>query len=112
MLAHAKKSCSGTLAFRLFLLVAVMALLVSAGAGEAFGQAAEKWPVMNLKHATPFRGPGGYLSTLKIMLAWGVFLCWVGTTNWVNIDVQALKLDYRLWNPRGGRGDPLSVQGG
>jgi len=99
MLAHAKKSCSGTLACRLFLLVAVIALLVIAGAGDAFAADAGQWPTMDLKHATPFRGPGGYLSTVKIMLAWLVFLSWVGTTDWVNQDVQALKLDYRLWNP-------------
>ncbi len=97
MHAHAKKFWSGTPAFRLFLLVAVTALLVTmSGCGP--GEEPEKWPAMNLKHGADFRGDGGYLSWVNIMLAWLVFGFWVRTTDWVNTDVQELKLDYRLWN--------------
>jgi type II secretory ATPase GspE/PulE/Tfp pilus assembly ATPase PilB-like protein len=46
-----------------------------------------------------WRGLGGYLSWPKILLAWLLFLLWVRTTNWVNIDLQATNvLDYRRWN--------------
>lgn len=44
-------------------------------------------------------GPGYYLSWIKIALCWLVFLCWVGTTDWVSRDAQEKKLDYFLWNP-------------
>ena len=44
-------------------------------------------------------GPGGYLSLLKILGCWLVFLAWVATADWVNRDLQTHKLDYLRWNP-------------
>ena len=48
---------------------------------------------------TDFRGPGFYLSWIKILACWSIFLLWVKTTDWVSIDCQELKLDYLRWNP-------------
>ena len=45
------------------------------------------------------RGTGQYMSWLKIMAAWLVFLMWVGTTDWVSRDCQEMKLQYLRWNP-------------
>jgi len=45
------------------------------------------------------RGAGGYLSWVKILLSWLVFLAWVGGTDWVSRDAQAMKLDFVRWNP-------------
>ena len=48
----------------------------------------------------PFkRGTGQYMSWMKIMAAWAVFLLWVGTTDWVSRDCQEMKLQYLRWNP-------------
>ena len=44
-------------------------------------------------------GPGFYLSTIKVLACWLVFLAWVATTDWVSRDVQAKNLDYLRWNP-------------
>jgi type II secretory ATPase GspE/PulE/Tfp pilus assembly ATPase PilB-like protein len=53
------------------------------------------WP----NEDAPFqRGPGGYLSLPKILFCWLLFLLWVRTTDWVNQDVQRLRLDYSIWN--------------
>ncbi len=48
-----------------------------------------------------FRGPGYYLSAVKVLLPWLVFLAWAWTTDWVSRDVQAVKLkwNYLRWNP-------------
>jgi len=48
---------------------------------------------------TDFRGPGGYLSWLKILACWAVFLLWVKTSDWVSTDCQDMKLDFLRWNP-------------
>ncbi|MBN2296281.1 MAG: Flp pilus assembly complex ATPase component TadA [Pirellulales bacterium] len=45
------------------------------------------------------RGSGQYMSWLKIMAAWLVFLMWVGTTDWVSRDCQEMHLQYVRWNP-------------
>ena len=45
-----------------------------------------------------FRGPGFYLSWLKIIAAWLLFLLWVYTTDWVSTDCDELKLDSTRWN--------------
>jgi type II secretory ATPase GspE/PulE/Tfp pilus assembly ATPase PilB-like protein len=44
-------------------------------------------------------GPGYYLSAFKVLACWLVFLAWVATTDWVNRDAQAKRLDYLRWNP-------------
>ena len=45
-----------------------------------------------------YRGPGYYLSWIKILACWTVFLAWVKTTDWVSTDCQDVKLDYHRWN--------------
>jgi type II secretory ATPase GspE/PulE/Tfp pilus assembly ATPase PilB-like protein len=45
------------------------------------------------------RGPGLYLSWIKIAVVWIVFIAWVATADWVNFDCQRHKLGYALWNP-------------
>ncbi len=45
-----------------------------------------------------YRGPGFYLSWIKIAACWAVFLAWVKTTDWVSTDCQDVKLDYHRWN--------------
>lgn len=44
------------------------------------------------------RGPGNYLSWLKIAVAWLLFLCWVSTTDWINRDLRLSRLNYQVWN--------------
>jgi type II secretory ATPase GspE/PulE/Tfp pilus assembly ATPase PilB-like protein len=85
-------------ALRLALIVAAVALVFSLAAGDARADA--QWPAFNPAPTGPgFRGPGNYLSWIKIALAWLLFLFWVGTTDWVSTDAQDLKLDYQRWNP-------------
>ena len=44
------------------------------------------------------RGPGNYLSWIKIALLLGMYYLWVKTTDWVNRDAQILQLPYYIWN--------------
>jgi len=45
------------------------------------------------------RGPGYYLSWIKILIGWLLFLLWVHTTDWVSTDCQDNRLQYVRWNP-------------
>ena len=55
----------------------------------------DTWPNVD----APFsRGPGGYLSLVKILLCWLLFLLWVKTTDFVSQDCQRMRLNYVLWN--------------
>lgn len=45
------------------------------------------------------RGPGSYVSIVKIILLWLLFLFWVATTGWVNHDCQTARMPYALWIP-------------
>jgi len=83
---------------RVAVIVAVGVLMVTVGAGQL---SAEEWPAFTPAPTPPaaFRGPGFYLSWIKILACWCVFLAWVKTTDWVSIDCQDLKLDYLRWNP-------------
>lgn len=83
-------------AFRIILLIAVVGVLLSAGAGTLLAADGD-WSGYTLPK--DFRGPGNYLSVFKIVGSWLVFLLWVYTTNWVSIDCQELKLNYLRWNP-------------
>ncbi|MGW8256237.1 MAG: ATPase, T2SS/T4P/T4SS family [Thermoguttaceae bacterium] len=76
-------------------LLSLMLLLLLAGALSA---AQGAWPSMPLnKHH--WRGAGFYLSWIKILASWLLFLLWVKTTDWVNTDCQELKkLNYSFWN--------------
>ncbi len=64
---------------------------------------AADWPAYRPDPAAPadFRGPGAYLSLVKVLLPWFLFLAWVWTTDWVSRDVQTVKLkwNYLRWNP-------------
>jgi len=46
-----------------------------------------------------FRGDGFYLSWIKVIACWLVFLLWVKTTDWVSTDGQEFKQDFIRWNP-------------
>ncbi len=83
---------------RLAAIVALAALAVTIGAGHA---SAGEWPAFtpDPKPGSAFRGPGFYLSWVKILACWSVFLLWVKSCDWVSTDCQELKLDYMRWNP-------------
>jgi len=61
-----------------------------------------KAPAAKAKKAKPKhainRRSGGYVSLLKVFLAWGLFLFWVGTTDWVSRDAQKVRLNFVRWN--------------
>jgi type II secretory ATPase GspE/PulE/Tfp pilus assembly ATPase PilB-like protein len=82
--------------FRIVLLLVAGGAIVALGAGVLLAADGE-WPAATV--GKDFRGPGGYLSWIKIAAYWLLFLLWVHTTNWVSIDAQELKLDYSRWNP-------------
>ena len=53
------------------------------------------WPDTDV----PFdHGPGYYLSLWKMAPIWLLFATWVHTTDWVNRDTLALRLNYAFWN--------------
>ena len=45
------------------------------------------------------RGPGMYLSWIKIVVSCLVFVAWVSTADWVNLDCNRHRFSYALWNP-------------
>ncbi len=83
------------------LLWILLAVVVACAAADR--ALAADWPAYRPDPAagTDFRGPGYYLSAVKVLLPWFVFLAWVWTTDWVSRDVQAVKLkwNYLKWNP-------------
>jgi len=44
-------------------------------------------------------GPGNYLSMIKLLAGWLVFVIWVYTTDWVSSDAREYKFDHLKWNP-------------
>lgn len=74
---------------------AVLTALIGLAAAPALAQ--QPWPNMPLE-AAGWRGPGGYLSWVKIAACWLVFLAWVRTTDWANTDAYQHKLPYVRWN--------------
>ena len=87
---------------RVGLMVAVAAIVIAVDVGSIF--AADVWPPFapDPSPGADFRGPGFYMSWLKIVGAWLVFLAWVRSTDWINTDIQELRLpqlDYLRWNP-------------
>lgn len=88
-------------AIRILLVLAVVAILAFVlGADTAWAEGGQ-WEAFQPSPApdTDFRGAGNYLSWIKILVGWLLFLLWVWTTDWVSIDSQELKLDYLRWNP-------------
>jgi type II secretory ATPase GspE/PulE/Tfp pilus assembly ATPase PilB-like protein len=84
---------------RRFLTIAAFAVFVLLLCGGDLLAATEGWPALPL---TPkaWRGPGYYLNWQKIIACWIVFMFWVRTTDWVNVDCQETKaMDYMRWNP-------------
>jgi type II secretory ATPase GspE/PulE/Tfp pilus assembly ATPase PilB-like protein len=84
------------LRFRRLVAVILVAALVCLTAGTLWAAG----PAGNAAAGPPafHRDPGGYLSWIKILCCWLVFLAWVGSTDWVSRDAVELKLDYRRWN--------------
>ena len=82
--------------FRIVLMIAVVGAVVALGAGTLMAAEGE-WPGVAL--GKDFRGTGHYLSWIKIIACWLLFLTWVSTTDWLSTDCQALKFDYLRWNP-------------
>ncbi len=81
---------------RRLLIAAIVVLVVLAAAAPAWAQEAG-WPPYPIDKT--WRGPGYYLSWVKILACWLVFAGWVWTTDWVSRDVQEMKLGYQRWNP-------------
>ncbi|MEN6458389.1 MAG: ATPase, T2SS/T4P/T4SS family [Thermoguttaceae bacterium] len=79
---------------RVALIVLLAAVAICLGASDAWAA----WPDFPLAKPS-FRGPGFYLSWIKMLACWAVFLAWVKTTDWLSTDCQDLKLDYLRWNP-------------
>jgi type II secretory ATPase GspE/PulE/Tfp pilus assembly ATPase PilB-like protein len=80
----------------LFISSAIVFILVL-GASD-LPAASGEWP--GLSKDLLKRGPGSYLSLPKILAYWFLFMCWVRTTDWVNVDCQEVKaMDFARWNP-------------
>lgn len=45
------------------------------------------------------RGPGGYISWVKLLCFWLLFLAWVKLTDWVSRDTQEVGVPYAMWTP-------------
>ena len=78
-----------------------VAALLTLDAQEAWADAAadaaaaaSAWPPFGDFH----RGTGYYFSIWKIGFCWGLFACWVGTTDWLSRDCLRMNLHYVLWN--------------
>jgi type II secretory ATPase GspE/PulE/Tfp pilus assembly ATPase PilB-like protein len=82
---------------RLLVPLAALLIVAVAGVSPVLAQGGEHWPKFPLKDE--FRGPGFYLSWIKILACWLVFLAWVKTSDWLNEDVQQKRLNYLRWNP-------------
>lgn len=88
---------------RIALMIAAVGAVLTLGGGTLLA-AGKEWPPFDPPPlpGNDFRGPGFYLSWLKIMAAWFVFAAWVRSADWINIDIEELKrpqLDYLRWNP-------------
>jgi len=86
---------------RKLLLLFVVALIVLLGTGVLLAAESTEWPAIQPtpRPESDFRGPGFYLSWVKVLACWLVFLVWVYSTDWVNRDAQELKLEFLRWNP-------------
>ncbi len=81
---------------RLLVLLFLLAAVWAAGADAALAQGTS---MPDYTFRPGWTGPGYYLSWIKMLACWLVFLLWVGTTDWVSRDAVAHRLDYLRWNP-------------
>jgi len=81
---------------RLLLLLALVTAVVILGAGDVFAQQGG-WPAVELKK--DWRGPSNYLSGIKVMACWLVFMMWVRSSDWVSRDGQEIRLHFLRWSP-------------
>ena len=82
--------------FRTLCLAVVMLLLVLCCADTAWAQWPD-YPWGDDPHSIQ-RGPGGYLSWIKLGAIFLIYLLWVKTSDWVNADCQILQMPYAVWN--------------
>jgi general secretion pathway protein E len=83
---------------RFLIIAAVILFVVIFFAGDLLAASGE-WPAEPLA-PRGWRGHGFYLSWQKIIACWFLFMLWVRTTDWVNVDCQEVKaMDYQRWNP-------------
>src|SRR5208282_6046759 len=83
---------------RAILILLLAAFLVAAGA-EASHAATDVSADATYLWKESWRGPGFYLSWMKIATVWLLFLAWVGVADWVNRDLEETGLKWQLWNP-------------
>jgi len=85
--------------FRWLLIPVVVLGLCTLSAGLVWAQEGARWDAFPIQ-GKDWRGAGHYLSWIKVVACWLVFLAWVWTTDWVNRDLQEIrKLNYLRWNP-------------
>jgi type II secretory ATPase GspE/PulE/Tfp pilus assembly ATPase PilB-like protein len=86
------------------LLVAVVFLLLAAADTALAQSAGDDWPadldrLLNYNDPAKFpRGPGGYIGIFKLAMCWLVFLGWVRSSDWINVDAIQTKGSYWRWN--------------
>jgi type II secretory ATPase GspE/PulE/Tfp pilus assembly ATPase PilB-like protein len=78
------------------LLVAVVVLALAPSIASAATPRWDDWYNGGVEQMP--RGPGWYLSWVKIVVSWLWFLIWVATSDWVNVDCQRHRFNYALWN--------------
>ncbi len=88
----------GKLIFRGIILIAFLAIADCAWAQAVTPAPAvpDTWPAYTIEQN--WRGPGHYLSTLKLVLVIALFLLWVKTTDWVGQDTNRTSLNYAVWD--------------
>jgi type II secretory ATPase GspE/PulE/Tfp pilus assembly ATPase PilB-like protein len=90
--------------FRIVLIIAAVIVVFAVSANWAWA-VETNWPAFDKPTPNPgenFRSAGFYMSWVKIVMAWLVFLAWVRSTDWISIDIQELnlkELNYLMWNP-------------
>jgi len=78
---------------RLLVILVVALVFWAAGAEDLFAQGAGD------AQGPGWAGPGYYLNWIKVLSTWLIFLCWVGTADWISRDASEMKLDHLRWNP-------------
>lgn len=81
---------------RLLLRWAALGVVLACTAGPAFGQPAG---LLLGDLSDGWSGPGFYLSWVKILACWLLFLLWVAGTDWVNRACWLHDLNALRWNP-------------